>query len=189
VEPRNGTTAIEVAPVKKTIYSIPPLIGIMAAANWRYLQFISAIDDPTFSLRQLNKISRPATDAQRSYRGFNLFHGDDLLLFQTINRGEINIRGFQNRDLQSRLNHMNPQQISRHIKRLRKHGLIKKVARTYKYYLIPLLAGLRLPHSSCVKCSSSHACEAIWLYENDITTKYFVHFEQNFTGKALIDQA
>jgi DNA-binding MarR family transcriptional regulator len=157
VEHRNGTTEMKVAPVKKTIYSIPPLIGIMAAANWRYLQFISAIEDPTFSLRQLDKISRPAADSQRSYRGFNLFHGDDLLLFQTINRGEINIRGFKNRDLQIRLNHMTSQKISRHIKRLRKHGLIKKVAKTYRYYLTSLgrkvtLAALKLREMFIIPC-------------------------------------
>jgi hypothetical protein len=157
VEHRNGTSEMKVAPVKKTIYSIPALIGIMATANGRYLRFISAIDDPTFSLRQLDKISRPASDAHRSYRGFNLFHGDDLLIFQAINRGQINIRGFQNRDLQISLNYMTPQQISRHIKRLRKHGLIKKVAKTYKYYLISLgrkvtLAALKLREMFVIPC-------------------------------------
>lgn len=111
------------------------MIGILSAANTRYLQFISAIEDPTFSLRQLEKISRPASDTQRTYRGFNLFHGEDLDLFLAINRGEFNIHGFQNRDLHTHLDSRSPQQISRIIKRLRKHGLIKRVARTYRYYL------------------------------------------------------
>jgi hypothetical protein len=114
------------------------LIGLLSAANARYLQFISAIDDPTFSLRQLEKISRPASDPQRTYRGFNLFYGEDLDVFLAINRGEFNIHGFQNRDLYTHLDSRSPQQISRIIKRLRKHGLIKRVARTYRYYLTAL---------------------------------------------------
>jgi hypothetical protein len=138
VEHRDQTRQMQLAPVKKSIYSLPALIGIMSAVNSRYLQFISAIEDPTFSLRQLEKISRPASDTQRTYRGFNLFHGEDLELFRAINRGEFNIHGFQNRDLQKYLDSQSPQQISRIIKRLRKHGLIKKVARTYRYYLTSL---------------------------------------------------
>jgi hypothetical protein len=132
------TRQMKLAPVKKSIYSLPTLIGILSAANARYLQFISAIEDPTFSLRQLEKISRPASDTQRTYRGFNLFHGEDLDLFLAINRGEFNIHGFQNRDLHTHLDSRSPQQISRIIKRLRKHGLIKRVARTYRYYLTSL---------------------------------------------------
>ena len=138
VEHRDQTRQMKLAPVKKSIYSLPALIAIMSAANARYIQFISAIEDPTFSLRQLEKISRPASDTKRTYRGFNLFHGEDLDLFRAINRGEFNIHGFQNRDLHTHLDSRSPQQISRIIKRLRKHGLIKRVARTYRYYLTSL---------------------------------------------------
>lgn len=135
---RDATSSRKVAPVKKSIYSLPDLIGLMHDSNRRYLEFISAIDDPTSGIKDLDKISRPAHDGTRSYRGFNLFHGDDLDLFRIITRGEFNISGFQNRNLRAHMPDKRPNQISRMLNRLRKHGIIKKIGRTYKYYLTAL---------------------------------------------------
>ena len=138
VEHRDGTWERKVAAVKKTVYSLPALAELMGAANRRYLRFLSTLDDPSVALRDLDKISRPSRDDQRSYRGFNLFQQEDLELFRAIVRGEFNITGFQNRHLRPLLRHKTPQQISRLLKRLRLHGLIKKIGRTYKYYLTAL---------------------------------------------------
>jgi len=55
----------------------------------------------------------------------------------TLLRGEHNISGFQNKDLAGRL-HKDGRQVSRLLKRLRCHGLIKKVGHCYKYYLTAL---------------------------------------------------
>ena len=70
-------------------------------------------------------------------------------LFEILLRGEFNITGLRNKNLRSRLAEFSSAQISRLIKRLRIHGLIKKVGRSYKYYLTALgkrvlIAGLRL---------------------------------------------
>jgi hypothetical protein len=138
VEHRDGTWSMKVAPVKKSIYSLPALLGLMQAANCRYLEFISAIDDPTSAIRDLEKISKPIQDGERSWRGFNLFHGDDLDLFRAITCGEFNISGFQNRNIRNILSRKTGQQIARMLKRLRKHGLIKKIGNRYKYYLTAL---------------------------------------------------
>ena len=138
VEHRDGSCQMKVAPLKKSIYSLSVLVELMQAFNRRYLEFISAIDDPTSAIRDLDGISRPTNDGNRSYRGFNLFHGDDLDLFQAIIRGQFNISGFQNRHLRQLLLTKTAHQISRMLKRLRQHGLIKKIANTYKYYLTAL---------------------------------------------------
>jgi len=138
VEHRDGTTTMKTAPVKKSIYSLPSLLSLLWAANRRYLQFISAIDDPSASLKDLKKISKPARDSKRTYRGFNLFHGDDLDLFVALVKGQFNISGFQNRQMRIQLPNKTAQQISSIIKRLRKHGLIRKIRNTYKYYLTTL---------------------------------------------------
>ncbi len=90
-----------------------------------------AIDDPTNAIKDVERISRPARAHNRSYRGFNLFYVDDLDLFRIITRGEFTISGLRNSELRNHL----PGKISRIIKRLRKHSLIKKVRRCYKYYL------------------------------------------------------
>jgi len=135
---RDGSETHKFAPFKKSIYSLPELAQVLGDANRRYIEFLSAIDDPTNSIKDIEKISRPVQADDRTYRGFNLFHGDDLDLFLAIIRGEFNISGFRNADLQKRLPSKTSQQISALIRRLRKHGLIKKVARNYKYYLTAL---------------------------------------------------
>jgi DNA-binding IclR family transcriptional regulator len=69
-------------------------------------------------------------------------------VFETLLRGENNIQGLRNADLRRRLP-LNAGQVSRLLKRLRVHGLIKRIGRTYKYYLTALgrralLAGLQV---------------------------------------------
>jgi hypothetical protein len=137
VEQRNGTTTHKLAPVKKTIYSLDPdLRELLCAANRRYLDFISELDDPSAGIKALDTVSRPSVDANgRSHRGFNLFLGKDQQLFETLLRGEFAISGMRSKDLQRHLPGTTPSQASYLLKRLRTHGLLKRIGRTYKYYL------------------------------------------------------
>jgi hypothetical protein len=134
VEHRDGTVTRKVASVKKSIYSLVDLRGLLLAANRRYLDFIAAVDDPTNAMRDLDKLSRPVRKNDRSFRGFNLFSGPDLDVFRAIIDGGANVSGFRNRDLQKRLS-MNGRQVSAVLRRLREHGLVKKIGGTFKYYL------------------------------------------------------
>ncbi len=138
VEHRDGTTEFKLAPVRKSIYSLPVLRDLLGAATHRYLHFLAAIEDPRPGLHALEKIATPIHDGERSYRGFNLFHGPDLELFRTILRGEFTISGFQARQLRAHLSSLSGAQLSRLLKRLRTHGLIKKIGKRYKYYLTTL---------------------------------------------------
>jgi hypothetical protein len=101
------------------------------------LEFISTLDDPSAALKDLEKITAAVREGERSLRGFNLFAGDDLDVFQSLLRGEFNISGFQNKDLAQRLQKPG-RQLLKLLKRLRCHGLIKKVGHCYKYYLTAL---------------------------------------------------
>ena len=138
VEHRDGTWEMKNAQMRKTIYSLPDLQELMRAANRRYLEFLSALEDPTSGIKALEKISRPTRDGERTHRGFNLFDAEDRAVFEAILRGEFDISGFQNRHLQALLPGKSAEQISRALKRLRTHGLIKKIGRTYRYYLTQL---------------------------------------------------
>jgi hypothetical protein len=149
VEHRDGTRVMKWAPMKKGIYSLGALREALAAANRRYLEFISAIDDSSSGIRFLNKVSRTVFDNDHAYRGFNFFDDEDQALFETIARGEFNIRGFQNKHLRDHLQGKTGAQISRILKRLRLHGLVKKISGTYRYYLtklgrLVLTAGFKL---------------------------------------------
>ncbi len=138
VEHRDGTSEMKDAPLRKSIYSLGMLTELMKASNRRYLEFAACIDDPSGGIKDLNRISKSVKDDDRSYRGFNLFDGDDLDLFRAIVRGEFSISGFCNRNLRRIMASKNAHQISRLLKRMRKHGLIKKITNTYKYYLTAL---------------------------------------------------
>lgn len=135
VEHRDGTRETKWASMQKTIYSLPALREILEAANRRYLEFLSAIEDPRNGRDKLDKLSQTVRNEGRSYPGFNLFDAEDETLFCAIARGEFNISGMQNKSLRRFLPDKNSGQVSRLLKRLRVHGLIKKVGHTYKYYL------------------------------------------------------
>ena len=113
-------------------------MGLLNGANRRYLEFLGALDDPTAGVKRPEKIAEPVRDDGRSHRGFNLFAGDDLDLFQAISRGQCTISGCRNRDLREWLPGRAAAQLGRMIKRLRAHGLLKKIGKRYKYYLTKL---------------------------------------------------
>jgi hypothetical protein len=138
VEHRDGTREMKLAPVRKTLYSLSVLPGILGACNRRYLEFLSSLDDDSAGRRHLDRLSRSVRDERRSYRGINFFDPDDRNLLLTLARGEFNLAGFQVRSLRGILTHLSGPQLSRRIKRLLKHRLIKKVAGTYRYYLTRL---------------------------------------------------
>ena len=138
VEHRDGTSETKVAHVKKGIYSLVPLKDILSRANHRYLEFISTLDDNRVGSVNLNKISKNVTEKNHTYKGFNFFHDDDQQIFLTIARGEFNIRGFQNKNLRMKLKEKTTSQMCRIIKRLRVHGLIRKITHSYKYHLTTL---------------------------------------------------
>jgi hypothetical protein len=67
----------------------------------------------------------------------NFFDPEDEELFEALGSGEFNISGFQNKDLRWPVQGKNTGQVSRLMKRLRTHGLIKN-RQTYKYYITGL---------------------------------------------------
>jgi hypothetical protein len=135
VEHRDGSRETKWAAMQKTIYSLPALRELLQAANRRYLEFLSALEDPRNGRNKLDKLSQPIQHQGRSYPGFNFFDEEDDALFRTIARGEFNISGLQNKTLRRFLANKTSSQVSRLLKRLRLHGLVKRIGRTYKYYV------------------------------------------------------
>jgi predicted transcriptional regulator len=131
---RDGTTSHKMAPLKKNIYGLSFLKDNLKASNKRYLEFISAFDNKEVGRKRLENVTSSKSENNRNYKGFNFFNTFDLAVLLTILRGEFNINGFRNKNLQKLLG-FNAGKISRLIKRLRVHGLIKKATDSYKYYL------------------------------------------------------
>ncbi len=135
VEHHDGTRETKRASMQKTIYSLPALRELLEAANRRYVEFLSTIEDPRNGRGKLDKLPQPVRQEGRAYAGFNLFDSDDETVLRAIARGEFNISGLQNKALRRFLRGKSSGPVSRLLKRLRLQGLIKKVGHNYKYYL------------------------------------------------------
>lgn len=134
---RDGTTSTKWAPMKKTIYSLPALRESLLAANQRYLKFISEVETPEIGVQKPQELTETKEENNHRYKGFNLLAEEDTSVFRVLVRGEFSISGFTNKDLRRHLDKTSAQ-VTRLLKRLRVHGLIKKVGRRYKYYLTQL---------------------------------------------------
>jgi hypothetical protein len=135
VQHRDGSTTTRWAPMKKTIHSLPALRELLFAANQRYLKFISSIATPHVGVEKLHKLAETKTENQHHHKGFNLFSEEDTCLFRTLLQGEFFISGFTNKQLRIYLSDKSASQVTRLLKRLRVHSVIKKVGNRYKYYL------------------------------------------------------
>jgi hypothetical protein len=136
---RDGRTEMKNAPIQKTIHSLGAVREVLSAANRRYLEFLSVLEDDSSGRRDLDRVSRPVQDdAGRSYRGINFFLPADLDLALAVVRGEYLISGVTARKLRKQLPLWTSAQLSRAIRRLREHGLLKKIGGTFKYYITKL---------------------------------------------------
>jgi hypothetical protein len=135
VQHRDGTSTTRWAPMKKTIYSLPPLQETLYEANQRYLKFISAVATPEVGVEKLHRLAETQVENDHRFKGFNLLSEEDAALFRTLLRGEFTISGFTAKELRQLFADKNPGQMTRLLRRLRAHGLIKKVSKRYKYYL------------------------------------------------------
>jgi hypothetical protein len=137
VEHKDAAATRELAPLKKSIYSLIDLREILLGCNQRYLAFLSSLDDTSAGERDLQRLSQPRVDSNPTVKGLNFFNTTDHALLQTLQRGEFNIHGWRRADLVARV-HIAPAAMTRQLRRLRLLGLIKKVTHTYRYYLTRL---------------------------------------------------
>jgi hypothetical protein len=137
VEHKDAAITRELAPLKKSIYSLIDLREILLGCNQRYLAFLGSLDDPSAGERDLQRLSQPRVGSDPSVKGLNFFNATDQTLLRTLQRGEFNIHGWRRADLLARV-HLSPSAMSRQLRRMHMLGLIKKVTHTYRYYLTRL---------------------------------------------------
>jgi len=131
----------------------------------RYLCALAAVDD-TSTLEELTaQVERRIRWNGRSVRALHPFDSDDYALLQAVHRGEFQINGFRNRDLQSLLypapaktkaqQRKRSAAISRKLRMLRAHGLIRKRAHSHSYDVSrngrPILNAILLAHRLTVQ--------------------------------------
>lgn len=135
VEHRDGHDTRELAAVRKSIYGLIDLRGILLGCNRRYLEFLSALDDFSAGSRSLDKLTTPKEVDGRRIKGFNFFDKTEHSLLCSLQRPQFNISGIRRADLKPFLPNLSVASITRYLKRLRDFKLIKKAANSYRYYL------------------------------------------------------
>ena len=118
---------------------------VSQAANERYLDALASADTSTPLGELLRSISTPTTCNGKRIRALQPCSQEDVALFRAVSRGEFSINGFRNRDLQAILfkgaatspkeKQRRSSRVSRLLRMLRAHRLIKRVPSTYRYVL------------------------------------------------------
>lgn len=133
------------APLRKGVVDVPRRAALSQQANGRYLDALAAVEVTTPLGTLATAVCRPVSWQERRARGLNPLSGPDAELLAAVNRGEFALTGMRNRDLRACLLGPAPAdasacrrqsaQVTRRLRLLRAHGLLKKVPRTHRYQL------------------------------------------------------
>lgn len=151
-------------PLRKGVADLHRRARVSQRSNERYLDALAVVDDTTPCSRLFDAVSRPVIDDGRRFRALRLGDAEDLAILEAISRGEFATAGFRNRDLRGLL-HAPPKtkdddrrlsgKVSRQLRLLRAHGIIRKIPKTHRYQLTErgrlLTAALRATRDANLK--------------------------------------
>jgi DNA-binding HxlR family transcriptional regulator len=152
-------------PLRKGVADLHRRAENSQRSNERYLEALAAVDDTTPCARLFDAVARPVLHDGRRFRALRLADPADLALLETIARGEFATAGFRNRDLRP---HIDPRpttttleqrrlsaKVSRQLRLLRAHGVVRKVPKTHRYQLTErgrlLTAALRATRDATIQ--------------------------------------
>ena len=127
----------------KGVGNIDQRAAASEAANQRYMEAMSAVED-TLSLQALTEdLAKPVAGPKLRARGLNLLGREDARLLEVVGDGTFLLQGFRNGDLQRMLydgpaesdveKRRRSGQATRKLRLLRAHGLIEKIEGTHRY--------------------------------------------------------
>jgi hypothetical protein len=133
--------------MRKGIADLHRRAVVSQQANGRYLDAFASVDDSTSLQELLGDITQPVTWSGKRVRALHPFQ-DDRCLLEAISGGEFTINGLRNKDLQALL-YASPAKsrqeaarrsaaVSRKLRMLRAHRLLRKVPGSHRYQLTPL---------------------------------------------------
>jgi hypothetical protein len=140
----NPQTAKTWRRLRKGVADLPRRAAVSQAANERYLEALAAVDETTPLKDFADRVCRPVQWQGRWARGLRPMERDDRALLQAVIRGEFAINGFRNAELRQILSpsinteiekRRQSARMTRQIRMLRAHRLIRKVPTTHRYVL------------------------------------------------------
>ena len=90
--------------MKKGVAYLFRYLEVSRPANYRYLEALAVVDDPTPPMQQPDDITtRKRTGSGRGVRAFNSLSRDDIQRFKAVMGGHHHIRGLSNSDIRPSL--------------------------------------------------------------------------------------
>jgi hypothetical protein len=137
---------LEWRPLRKGVADLHRRAEISQRSNERYLDALAAVDETTPCSRLFDTVARPVVDGGRRFRALRIGDPTDLALLRAISRGEFSTAGFRNREVRAHLYPTSKTQatlekrrlsakVSRQLRLLRAHGVIRKLQKTHRYVL------------------------------------------------------
>lgn len=129
-------------PMNKGVSNFYRYSEVALAANERYLEALSVVDDPAPAYCHVEELTEPIVVSGRSHAGFNPANKADVKLFSAVLDGNHLVRGFRNVDIRELLFGVNEDveerrrqshAVGRKLKRLHARGLIAKVPNTHRW--------------------------------------------------------
>jgi hypothetical protein len=140
---RNGERIAAWLPMRKSVADIRRRAEISRAANERYFEALGVVGEQSPTRSLTDPVSRRIVKDGRPYRALRPIDPEEARLFALLLDGRFLIQGFRNRDLRARLKpgaekdadtrKRASAQISRTLRLLRAHGLVRKVSTTSYY--------------------------------------------------------
>lgn len=135
-------------PLRRGIADLQRRAQVSQAANERYLDALSSVDDGATLAERLEPVTAPTTWKGKRVRGLRPFTAADMALLEGVSRGEFTLNGLRNRDLRQVLYgdesaipaeevRRRAGRITRQLRLLRAHGLLQKVPQTHRYQVTP----------------------------------------------------
>jgi hypothetical protein len=131
--------------LRKGVSDLHRRAEISQQSNERYLESLAAVDVPTPLGEVIKKVCAPTVWQGKRLRALQPLSDGDGALLAAVVRGEFAVNGFRNRELRDVLEGEAPSdpvearrqtaRITRQLRLLRGHGLIRKVPRTHRYQL------------------------------------------------------
>jgi hypothetical protein len=133
--------------LRKGVSDLHRRTEISQQSNERYLEALAAVETPTPLKDVVGKICQPTEWQGRRVRALQPLSEGDGALLAAVARGEFAVNGFRNRDLRNILDGDQPAdpaaakqqaaRITRQLRLLRGHRLIRKIPKTHRYQLTP----------------------------------------------------
>ncbi len=131
--------------MRKGVADLRRRAEVSQASNDRYSAALSAAHCSKPLKELAERVCQRKREQGRPIRALNPMGAQDAALLETVSRGEFAINGFRNRDVRSHLyakSAADPKEqrsrsaaVTRKLRLLRAHGLIKKVPKTHRYTL------------------------------------------------------